>query len=102
MPRSQRIGFCKNDIGDISTAGRPQPAYADQRAEAHKLIQQAITANLGDTKTTITHPSSTSHGRLSEAQRQSAGITQGMVRLAMGLDDVRDIMADLQRGMAGL
>jgi O-succinylhomoserine sulfhydrylase len=62
----------------------------------------SITGNLGDTKTTITHPSSTTHGRLSEAQRQAAGITQGMIRLAMGLDDVRDIMADLQRGMASL
>ncbi len=76
------------------------------RANAFAVIDAtricSITANLGDTKTTITHPSSTSHGRLSEAQRQSAGITQGMVRLAMGLDDVRDIMADLQRGMAGL
>ena len=74
------------------------------RASAFALIDAtricSITANLGDTKTTITHPSSTSHGRLSEAQRQSAGITQGMIRLAMGLDDVRDIMADLQRGMA--
>jgi len=74
------------------------------RASAFALIDAtricSITANLGDTKTTITHPSSTSHGRLSEAQRQAAGITQGMIRLAMGLDDVRDIMADLQRGMA--
>jgi O-succinylhomoserine sulfhydrylase len=76
------------------------------RANAFALIDAtricSITANLGDTKTTITHPSSTSHGRLTEAQRQSAGISQGMVRLAMGLDDVRDIMADLQRGMEGL
>jgi O-succinylhomoserine sulfhydrylase len=76
------------------------------RANAFAVIDAtricSITANLGDTKTTITHPSSTSHGRLSEAQRLSAGITQGLIRLAMGLDDVRDIMADLQRGMAGL
>jgi O-succinylhomoserine sulfhydrylase len=80
-------------------------ADADRaRANAFKLIDAtricSITANLGDTKTTITHPSSTSHGRLSEAQRQAAGITQGMIRLAMGLDDVRDIIADLQCGMA--
>jgi O-succinylhomoserine sulfhydrylase len=80
---------------------------ADQaRANAFALIDAtricSITANLGDTKTTITHPSSTSHGRLTEAQRQSAGISQGMVRLAMGLDDVQDIKADLQRGMEGL
>jgi len=62
----------------------------------------SITANLGDTKTTITHPSSTSHGRLSEAQRQAAGIVQGLIRVAMGLDDVQDIMADLARGLAAL
>jgi O-succinylhomoserine sulfhydrylase len=55
----------------------------------------SITANLGDTKTTITHPASTSHGRLTEAQRLAAGITQGMIRLAVGLEDVRDLQADL-------
>ncbi len=59
----------------------------------------SITANLGDTKTTITHPASTSHGRLSEDQRQAAGIVQGMVRVAVGLDDVEDIKADLLRGL---
>jgi O-succinylhomoserine sulfhydrylase len=59
----------------------------------------SITANLGDTKTTITHPSSTSHGRLTEAQRLAAGITQGMVRLAVGLEDVEDLKADLARGL---
>jgi O-succinylhomoserine sulfhydrylase len=62
----------------------------------------SITANLGDTKTTITHPSSTSHGRLAEPQRQAAGIVQGLIRLAVGLDDVEDIKADLQRGLAAL
>jgi O-succinylhomoserine sulfhydrylase len=62
----------------------------------------SITANLGDTKTTITHPASTSHGRLSEEQRQAAGIVQGMIRVAVGLDDVEDIKADLQRGLASL
>ncbi len=62
----------------------------------------SITANLGDTKTTITHPSSTSHGRLTEAQRLAAGITQGMIRLAVGLDDVEDLKADLERGLSKL
>ena len=62
----------------------------------------SITANLGDTKTTITHPASTSHGRLTEEQRQAAGITQGMVRVAVGLDDVEDLKADLRRGLEGL
>jgi O-succinylhomoserine sulfhydrylase len=59
----------------------------------------SITANLGDTKTTITHPSSTSHGRLSEAQRLAAGIQQGLVRVAVGLDDIHDIQADLLHGL---
>jgi O-succinylhomoserine sulfhydrylase len=62
----------------------------------------SITANLGDTKTTITHPASTSHGRLTEEQRLAAGITQGMVRLAVGLDDVEDIKNDLLRGLSTL
>ena len=62
----------------------------------------SITANLGDTKTTITHPASTSHGRLTEEQRLAAGITQGMIRVAVGLDDVDDIKADLLRGLATL
>ena len=62
----------------------------------------SITANLGDTKSTITHPASTSHGRLAEAQRLAAGITQGMIRVAVGLDDVQDLKADLARGLDGL
>ena len=62
----------------------------------------SVTSNLGDTKTTITHPSTTSHGRLSETQRLAAGITQGMLRLAVGLEDVEDLKADLQRGLQTL
>ena len=62
----------------------------------------SITANLGDTKTTITHPASTSHGRLTEEQRLAAGITQGMIRVAVGLDDLADLKADLLRGLASL
>jgi O-succinylhomoserine sulfhydrylase len=76
------------------------------RKNAFHVIDQtqvcSITANLGDTKTTITHPASTSHGRLSEDQRQAAGITQGLVRVAVGLDDVQDLKTDLLRGLAGL
>ena len=76
------------------------------RSNAFHVIDQtqvcSITANLGDTKTTITHPGSTSHGRLTEEQRQAAGITQGMIRVAMGLDDVEDIKADLLRGLGTL
>jgi O-succinylhomoserine sulfhydrylase len=62
----------------------------------------SITTNLGDTKTTISHPASTSHGRLTEEQRLAAGITQGLIRVAVGLDDVEDLKADLQRGLGAL
>ncbi len=62
----------------------------------------SITANLGDTKTTITHPASTSHGRLTEEQRLAAGIVQGLIRVAVGLDDVRDVQSDLDRGLSTL
>ncbi|NMM82444.1 O-succinylhomoserine sulfhydrylase [Acidovorax sp. SRB_14] len=59
----------------------------------------SITANLGDTKTTITHPASTSHGRLSEEQRRAAGIGQGLIRVAVGLEHLDDLKADLARGL---
>ncbi len=58
-----------------------------------------VASNLGDVKTIITHPSSTSHGRLSEAQRLAAGITQGMVRLAVGLEHIGDLKTDLNLGL---
>jgi O-succinylhomoserine sulfhydrylase len=61
----------------------------------------SIATNLGDTKSIITHPATTSHGRLTEAQRQAAGIGQGLIRLAVGLEHVDDITDDLQRGLGG-
>lgn len=59
----------------------------------------SITANLGDTKTTITHPATTTHGRLTPEQRAEAGISDGLIRIAVGLEDIEDIKADLLRGM---
>jgi O-succinylhomoserine sulfhydrylase len=59
----------------------------------------SITANLGDTKTTITHPASTTHGRLSAAQREQAGIREGLLRVAVGLEGLDDIRDDLARGL---
>jgi len=71
---------------------------------AWKLIDAtrmvSITANLGDTKTTITHPATTTHGRLTPEQRAEAGIADGLVRVAVGLEDVEDLQRDLARGMA--
>lgn len=59
----------------------------------------SLCTNLGDTKTLAAHPASTSHGRLTEVQRQAAGIGQGLIRVAVGLEHVDDITADLARGL---
>ncbi len=59
----------------------------------------SITANLGDTRTTITHPATTTHGRISAEARAAASISEGLVRIAVGLEDLDDIQADLQRGL---
>ncbi|WP_417780396.1 O-succinylhomoserine sulfhydrylase [Stutzerimonas xanthomarina] len=68
--------------------------------DATRLI--SITANLGDSKTTITHPGTTTHGRLSAEDRAKAGIRDSLIRLAVGLEDVADLQADLARGLAAL
>jgi O-succinylhomoserine sulfhydrylase len=97
----------KPAAGPITVPGK------DLTDEAMRLRQAAfhvidgtrlcsITSNLGDTKTTITHPSSTSHGRLAEPQRLAAGITQGMIRVAVGLEHIDDLTADLARGLDSL
>jgi O-succinylhomoserine sulfhydrylase len=71
----------------------------DLRARAWRAIDavrlMSITANLGDTRTTITHPASTTHSRLTAAQRQEAGIGEGMIRVAVGLESVEDLQEDL-------
>jgi len=65
--------------------------------DATRLI--SITANLGDTKSTITHPGTTTHNRLTDEQRAQAGIADGLIRIAVGLEDIEDLKADLARGM---
>ncbi len=83
-------------------AGTPEAA----RTAAFRVIDStrvlSIATNLGDTKSIITHPATTSHGRLTEAQRQATGIGQGLIRLAVGLEHVDDITDDLQRGLGAL
>ena len=72
------------------------------RKEAWQCIDatriMSLTANLGDAKTTIVHPATTTHGRLTEEERAAAGITDNLVRIAVGLEHVDDLKADLQRG----
>lgn len=62
----------------------------------------SITGNLGDVKTTITHPGSTTHGRLNEEQKAAAGIREGLIRVAVGLEDIDDLKGDLARGLDAL
>ncbi|MBS0497838.1 MAG: O-succinylhomoserine sulfhydrylase [Proteobacteria bacterium] len=60
----------------------------------------SITANLGDAKSTLTHPATTTHARISQEARDAAGISDGLLRIAVGLESVQDLQADLQRGLA--
>ncbi|SIT72485.1 O-succinylhomoserine sulfhydrylase [Ectothiorhodosinus mongolicus] len=73
------------------------------REAAWKVVDStrmlSITANLGDMKTTITHPATTTHGRLKPEQREAQGIREGLLRIAVGLEDIGDIQADLARGL---
>jgi O-succinylhomoserine sulfhydrylase len=90
-------------------AGRQQRGYGGivsfevrgGREAAWRLIDStrlvSITANLGDVKTTITHPATTTHGRLTPEERAAAGITEGLVRIAVGLENLEDLQADLSR-----
>lgn len=70
---------------------------------AWKLIDStrllSITANLGDAKSTVTHPATTTHGRLTDEERKRAGISDGMIRISVGLESIDDIKADIERGL---
>jgi O-succinylhomoserine sulfhydrylase len=66
--------------------------------DATRMI--SITANLGDTKTTITHPATTTHGRITPEARAAAGIGENLLRVAVGLEDLEDLQRDLGRGLS--
>ena len=83
-------------------AGEPVQARKNAFHVIDSTLVCSITSNLGDTKTTITHPASTSHGRITEVQRQAAGIGQGLIRVAVGLENIEDLKADLARGLSSL
>ncbi len=80
-------------------AASPEEARARAFTVLDNLQTVSLCTNLGDTKTLLTHPASTSHGKLSETQRQAAGIGQGLIRVAVGLEHLDDIKADLLRGL---
>ncbi len=98
-PQHELAGRQQSDFGGLLSF-----VVKGGREAAWKLIDatriMSITANLGDTKSTITHPATTTHGRLSDEQKQAAGIVDGLVRIAVGLEDIEDLKADLQPGLS--
>ena len=86
--------------GVLSFAVRGGRKEAWQCIDATRIM--TLTANLGDAKTTIVHPATTTHGRLSDSERAEAGVTENLIRVSVGLEHVDDLKADLQRGLAAL
>ncbi len=94
LAKQQQSGF--GGIVSFDVKGGKENAW--KVIDATQMI--SITANLGDVKSMITHPSTTTHGRLTEEERAKAGITDSLVRLGVGLENVEDIKADLARGLS--
>jgi len=80
-------------------ASTPEEARRKAFTVIDKTQLMSVTANLGDVKTIITHPPSTSHGRLTEEQRHKAGILQNLIRIAVGLEHLEDLKRDLSLGL---
>jgi len=93
LAKTQQSGF--GGLLSFELKGGKQAGW--NLIDATRLV--SITANLGDTKTTITHPASTTHNRLSDEQLEQAGISEGLIRVAVGLEDIEDLKTDLLRGM---
>ncbi len=93
LARAQQSGF--GGIVSFEVHGGREAAW--RIIDATRMI--SITANLGDAKTTITHPATTTHGRLSQQERDFAGIREGLLRISVGLEEVADIKADLRRSL---
>jgi O-succinylhomoserine sulfhydrylase len=96
LARKQQTAF--GGLLAFEVAGGKEQAW--RFIDAMKLI--SITANLGDTRTTITHPGTTTHGRLTPEARAAAGIHDNLIRVAVGLEDVKDLKSDLQNGFAAI
>jgi O-succinylhomoserine sulfhydrylase len=93
LAKSQQSGF--GAVVTFEVEGGREGAW--KLIDATRLL--SITANLGDTRTTITHPATTTHGRITPEARAAAGITEGLVRIAVGLEDLADIQRDLEAGL---
>ena len=93
LAKTQQSGF--GGLLSFELKGGKQAGW--NLIDATRLI--SITANLGDTKTTVTHPATTTHGRLTDEQRAQAGIDDGLIRIAVGLENIEDLKKDLAGGM---
>ena len=102
LAMAQQSGSGGAVLSFVLKAADPELARARAFHVMDSMQTLSLSTNLGDVKTLVAHPASTSHGRLSEAQRQSAGIGQGLVRVAVGLEHMVDIQADLARGLDSL
>ncbi|MDH5729056.1 MAG: O-succinylhomoserine sulfhydrylase [Gammaproteobacteria bacterium] len=96
LAKTQQSGF--GGVLSFEVRGGQKAAWS--LIDSTQLL--SITANLSDTKTTITHPATTTHGRLTPEQRADAGISDGLIRIAVGLEDIEDIQADLVAGLHAL
>jgi len=96
LARRQQSGFGGILAFEVEHARAGAWAFID----ATRLM--SITANLGDVKTTITHPASTTHSRITAEERERAGIAEGLLRISVGLEDVEDLRTDLERGLAAV
>jgi O-succinylhomoserine sulfhydrylase len=93
LAKKQQTGF--GGIIAVEVAGGREGAW--RFVDATKLM--SITANLGDTKTTLTHPCTTTHARITAAERERAGIVEGLLRISVGLEDLADLKDDIERGL---
>jgi O-succinylhomoserine sulfhydrylase len=112
QPQIEKVFYCGLPSHDGHVLAREQQnafggvlsfRVKGKQEDAWKCINAtqflSITANLGDAKTTIVHPGTTTHGRLSDEEKQEAGITDNLIRVSIGLENVKDIIGDLERGL---
>ena len=104
-PQAQLCARQQTMAGAVIGLEVAEGAPAEARAQAWSVIDRvrlmSITANLGDTRTTITHPATTTHGRISAEARERAGIREGLIRVAVGLESVSDLQRDLDQALTG-
>lgn len=105
-PNHELASEQQNGYGGVLSFTLVNPEGSREREVAWRFIDAtkmiSITANLGDVKTTITHPASTTHGRLTPEEKQEAGITENLIRLSVGLEDIEDLKQEMRRGLTAI